>query len=610
MMRVPLAGLNERPPWLEEIDGGAPILLIAPHGGRAGSRSRSMLHPKVNDLETAAITRDLALRLGAAALINAGMDRNEIDCNRLSQLAARAPWMLDLIADRTTRMVERHGRATVLLVHGWNVIEPRVDFGLGLRHANGRLQPPAGAHVSASDEFIHGPVAALATGLSTAGIIPTFGLRYPGGASQNLLQAFTERHAASEFEPLRRLAELAARRTIDALQLEMSVAVRLAGAIRARGLQALTEVFLRTAKSHPRIAPASAPNSVLAVERDAPPRAARKASAASAAPPSRVGIEFYDPQARIGGMASFDIASGGSGGRIMMLFDFCRAALFTGEGKPDRADGRIRLGPLELAIGPGGGTLSFRGPAVIVNDGAAYLSVEHALAQCELDSEVEVTATIELASGAQRAESIDGAGAELLDRALGATPNANHHAHSNGNSTVFGRLRGAIVVGGVRREIDAVARVGASFTGLEAGRFETRRMLWACFPGTAEFTALEARELTFADAGFLRTARLMSDGEWRECKLAAIELDTPAPGAPPDGIFATMTTHRGDDARLRGIAEAFMTLSRPGPDHTRIHTSIGFASYRIGMAAGAGMFEYSRIAGTPPRRGTDDADSD
>ena len=76
------------------------------------------------------------------------------------------------------------------------MIEPRVDLGLGLRDRAGRLHPPAGAHISACDDFIHGPVAALANGLRAAGILPTFGLRYPGGGSQNLLQAFTPRHEA------------------------------------------------------------------------------------------------------------------------------------------------------------------------------------------------------------------------------------------------------------------------------------------------------------------------------------------------------------------------------------------------------------------------------
>jgi len=61
------------------------LLLIAPHGGRAEPRTRSMLNPKVNDLHTADITRGLARRLGASALINVAMDRNRIDCNRLSQ---------------------------------------------------------------------------------------------------------------------------------------------------------------------------------------------------------------------------------------------------------------------------------------------------------------------------------------------------------------------------------------------------------------------------------------------------------------------------------------------------------------------------------------------
>ncbi|MGD0289744.1 MAG: hypothetical protein ABSC63_08850 [Candidatus Binataceae bacterium] len=598
--------------WLEVIEGAGPILLIAPHGGRAGAASRSTLHPKVNDLETAAITRDLAQRLGATALINAGMDRNEIDCNRLSQLGGRAPWMLDLIAQCAHQMIERHGHATVLLIHGWNVIEPRIDFGLGLREANGRLRPPADAHVSASDRFINGPVAALSARLGAAGITPTFGLRYPGGASQNLLQAFTQRHAASEIEALRQLAGLAARGAIDALQLEMSVAVRMAGTIRMRGLEALTQIFLPTAQGDRRRASETIPAGTITIERVAPPRKiSRKPATTTAAPPVRVGIEFYDPHARIGGMASFDFGSGAAGARIMMLFDDCRAALFTGEGKAVRDGGHLGLGPLELTMGARGGTLAFRGPAVIVNDGAAYLSVENALAQCELDSAVTVEATIDLEAGTQGAEFPEGVLDGLVERALGAATNANGNALSSGGTAVFGRLRGAIVVGGVRREIDAVARIGASFTGLEPLRFETRRMLWACFPDAAEFTALEARAWTFADADSRRTARLLCDSEWRECELGAIELETAAPGARPDRITATMTTPRGDDAPLHGIAEAFMTLSRPGPDHSRIHTSIGFASYRVGGATGAGMFEYSRIASIADAAANDDdSDSD
>ena len=119
--------------WLEVIDSDSPILLIAPHGGRAEPRTRALLNPKVNDLHTADITRTLALRLGASALINVGMDRNRLDCNRLSQIIEHAPWLLEIIADRLAGVVERHGRATVLLVHGWNIIEPRIDLATDFR---------------------------------------------------------------------------------------------------------------------------------------------------------------------------------------------------------------------------------------------------------------------------------------------------------------------------------------------------------------------------------------------------------------------------------------------------------------------------------------------
>ena len=71
-----------------------------------------------------------------------------------------------------------------------------------------------------------------------------------------------------------------------------------------------------------------------------------------------------------------------------------------------------------------------------------------------------------------------------------------------------------------------------------------------------------------------------------------------------------MVVPSGADATLQGIAEAFMTLSRPGPDHTRIYTSIGFASYRIGSATGGGMFEYSRIARIAGGHSEDDDEAD
>src|SRR5713226_511825 len=221
--------------WLEVIDSDSPLLLIAPHGGRAEPRTRGLLNPKVNDLHTADITRALALRLGASALINAGMDRNRIDCNRLSQIIEHAPWLLEMIAERLAGVVARHGAATVLLIHGWNIIEPRIDLGLGLRSVGGELCPPGSACVSASDDFINGPLTDLAERLRQLGIKPSYGMRYPGGGVQNLLQAFSSRHRESPVAALRKISETSiSGGGVDAAQLELSVALRMPGELRAR----------------------------------------------------------------------------------------------------------------------------------------------------------------------------------------------------------------------------------------------------------------------------------------------------------------------------------------------------------------------------------------
>jgi hypothetical protein len=203
--------------WLQAPDGDAPVLLIAPHGGHAGPATRAMLHPKVNDLHTADITRELAQRLGAGAIINAGMDRNRLDLNRLSQVMSEAPWLLELIAARLERIVERSGRAVVLLIHGWNIIEARVDVGIGVKSANGTLLPACGAHVSASESFVNGPLVDFVQALRQRDIEPSFGLRYPGAGANNLLQAFTRRHASSPVGALRRLAALNARGALEAV---------------------------------------------------------------------------------------------------------------------------------------------------------------------------------------------------------------------------------------------------------------------------------------------------------------------------------------------------------------------------------------------------------
>ena len=587
-----MAPSTHRPaPWLEIVDGDAPILLIAPHGGRAGAAARATLHPKVNDLETAEITREIAIRLGAPALINVAMDRNELDCNRLSQLSQRAPWLLDIIAEHVAGIIRQAGHATVILIHGWNIIEPRIDLGLGLRDVGGTLRPPPGAHVSANNEFIRGPVYALAARLRAAQIHATFGLRYPGGAAQNLLQGFTPRHARSETAPLRRLASLAAEGTLNALQLEMSVALRLPGQLRNGAVLAISDTFLDS-----QVVEAAAGSDLpVPIIRESPPLSSRK-KAASSAPPSRIGIEFYDPTARLGGMVSFDFGPGAAGGRIMILFDRCRVALFTAEGNAERDGNKLSIGPLSLNGAPGG-RLRFRGPTVIVDDGTAYLSVERALAAGQLDPTAEVEATLEFDGAATSFSDLMIELDELFAEARNSGWPQQELSLETPPHAAFGSLRGSVRLNGSRRTFDAKFRLGASFTGLGPQKFITRKMVWSNFSLPGGHDAFEARAIELDEHEHRKIARFFHEGQWTSCSLPDIQIKLASSLHAPEQIAASATDLNGARLSIDGDPGTFVMLSRPGPDGTRLHTMMGFAEYKLGNLKGAGMYEFSRRVG-------------
>lgn len=584
------AALSNSRDWVEVVRGAGGVLLIAPHGGRAGAAAEAKLHPKINDLQTAEISRKLARRLDATAVINAGMDRNEIDCNRLGQLATRAPWLLEMIADEAAKIVARCGRVVVLLIHGWNIIEPRVDLGFGLKTtAGGSLRVTPGAHVSASDDFIRGPASELSARLRAGGIIPTFGLRYPGGAAQNLLQAFTPRHLADESPAVRRLAALARDGRIEAAQLELSVTLRLPGAVRERALDAIAQTFNGAGER-----PQAAETIEIIRQRAVAPRK-KTTVTASDVPPLRIGIEFYDPAVRLGGMASFDFGPNAASGRIMMLFEGRRVALFTGEGGAVRDGSRISLGPLSFDGGPEHSGLHFKGPAIVVEDGTAYLSVEGALAEGRVEPEMEVDGRLEIEGtstdfGALMAQLEESVGRNRendsrwtdLERAIPAYP-------------AFGRLRGTVKIGGTTRQIDAAARMGISFTALGPQKFSTRRMLWICHGQAPEQKAIELRELESEEGQLRRSAHLQRDGAWREIAVSKFKLEASSPYEPPDEIAVELAAG-STQIKFSGRPDTFMTLSRPGPDRTRIHTSLGFANYVIDGTPACGMYEYSRVA--------------
>lgn len=573
-------------PWLEIIEGDSPLLLIAPHGGRAGKAAQATLHPKVNDLHTAEITRELAALLHASALINSAMDRNLIDCNRIPQLAERAPWLLEIVAQRLAAMVERFGRATVLLVHGWNIIEPRVDFGLGVRTYGRELRPTGSARVSASDDFINGPLLSLAAKLRAAGITPTFGLRYPAGGIHNLVQAFTERHRESPLSPLSRISAIAARGVVDAAQLELSVSVRLPGPLRQRCVEAITETF----SGPPQTAAPSDTN--LSIVRT--PLASRRVATTA---PVRVGIEFYDAASGIGAMASFDLGTPGFGARIMMLLGERRVILCTCEGTTKRDHDRLSLGPLSLAIRGSSLVLEFVGPAVVVPDGSTYLSIERALATGILDPRARVTLKVPLSG--------DGLGPSVLfghEAPDGAARNI---------APVFSIATGEATLEGRHYTLHASTRAGVSFTGLGPQKFNERRMIWALVHGDEPAQdAIELRRIDGDSETEQQIARLFSAGNWSTLTLTSLAIEAGAPESMPHRLEATVAASHGDSFSLLGRPIAFVPLSRPGLNGSRIYTSLGFGTFKWGTRSASGMFEYSRRVDPGSGNDGDGGDSD
>jgi hypothetical protein len=547
------------PNWLEVIEGGAPILLIAPHGGRAGPESHALAAPRVNDLHTAELTRELAKRLDATALINAGMDRNLVDCNRLSQVVACAPWLLAMIAERLERMVAGKGRALVLAIHGWNLIEPRVDIGVGLTERAGALAPSRDAHISVSDRFLSDTLRALIKRLERAGIVSTFGMRYPAGGAQNLVQAFTARHLRSEVAALRQIAALGARGVIEAVQLELSIALRFPGALRDDTVASVVEVLARKAEA----AAGNGYPMTAAHRTSATPTARRHRTARHSA---RLGLEFYDPQSRIGAMASFDLGTGGGGGRVMILMPSGVVVLFTGERGAGYEPGRLRVGPLRLESRGGRPQLEFAGAALVTPDAEAYINIERALSLSSL--EMETGLSIEFApevpfdlEAARAGVAVDGA---------------------RGLAACFGGFSGRLRVGAKDFSLRGVARIGAAFTALDDGGFEARRMLWARGAGHQEFETVAAAEL-------------LADGEWRPacapaaCRIIALD--------PPRTIRASVTASSGPELAVAGEIVSCVPLVRADARGHGFRTLVGFAEFEIGGRRGFGMFEYSRRAG-------------
>ncbi|MFN2427269.1 MAG: hypothetical protein ABR587_12570 [Candidatus Binatia bacterium] len=222
------------PKYVALRQGTRPIVLLAPHGGR---RRRPIRRgDSVNDLHTAGIAWELAERLGAHAIVNHGLDRNDIDLNRISHLSRRAPDVLALLARAIVAAAEGGDVPLVLFVHGWNMVVPCCDIGIGVRRRAGRL---TGRYPTLSRVRYDTTVAAIERELDARGVSAAIGRRYTASGRDNAAQLFSGRHAGHEDAAVAALSALAAQGRVDAAQLELGILLRWPGAMREALLDGL-----------------------------------------------------------------------------------------------------------------------------------------------------------------------------------------------------------------------------------------------------------------------------------------------------------------------------------------------------------------------------------
>lgn len=387
------------PAWMRFVEGAAPIVLVAPHGGRRPADAPIKDSIKVNDLHTAELTAELAARTRGYALINHAFDRNELDLNRISQVRTRAPWFLDALLELVAFLVERHGEARVFFIHGWNVVQPVCDLGMGMRQREHEVLPASKfAAPTLSPTFFSTAVApfremALARGLDVA-----IGRRYPAADKENVMQLFSARFAKEHAPTIRRLAELSALGVVNALQLELGVGLRWPGAERDQFIEAF-HLTLGHCAGLPSIDGGSfaamSPPVTTANGVHAPDHSLFAAGEQSVS--KRFGLHFHDPLSGVGIMGGVEANAEDAthGGRLMLSLGGTEMALFTGEDEARGIPGHMQVGGLVWRGEPDGFAITYAGPVMRFSHPQAFIRLEEGLAASWVErAEVHLRLTI------------------------------------------------------------------------------------------------------------------------------------------------------------------------------------------------------------------------
>jgi hypothetical protein len=529
------------PAWCEYRRGESNILLVAPHGGRRApvDPTSPPANLRVNDVYTPEITRVLAQRLAAAAIINVGMDRNRLDLNRVSQVRRRARWYLELLCREIAALMAQHGSAQVIFVHGWNVGQVKCDIGVGAVETASGVELPAGAGLTVSRWYLEHRLQALRAAAAAARIQVLLGARYPASHPNNLVQLFAP-HDRADDVAVAQLASWAKAGQLDAWQLELGIPLRWPGEWRDRFVDTMAAVFA------PRTTPA------VALAHEARGGHANAVERPELAVTTAAALQFYDPITNIGVMSGVGpLGANATGGRLLLFLGGQRIALFTGD---DSGSGDAQVTPLRWQRSERSLELEFDGPMLLLDDAAVYLDLEAALAQSRL---VEARLRVEFEP--------DG-GTQLL-----AEPQ-------------FGRAHAELCLGG-RRTMDTGAFANVA---LLRGGGPRHAMIAADFGAYGSVLARGGESQASASVFRAGMARRIDDSRL----VVAGETDPYTP---------SLLEWSGPDApALRGQPLSRMAILRGIGQGRYIRVAFGIARFTWGDHDGHGMYEYAvPIGGTP-----------
>lgn len=373
------------PTWMRFITGEAPIVFVAPHGGRRPVNAPIRDSIKVNDLYTAELTSELAARTQGYALINQALDRNEIDLNRISQVRARATWFLEALVELLSSLAERHDEVRVFFVHGWNVVQPVCDLGMGLKQRGEQIVPASKyAAPTLSPEFFNSVVVPFQTTALAAGLDVAIGRRYPAADKENVMQLFSARFATDQSLLIQSLAELSVQRKIEALQLELGVGLRWPGAERERFVEIFCQTLANGAsptQNKQEVEFPPLPSTVLKTITK-PHLNGSSALLSHSAERTRFGLHFHDPLSGLGIMGGVECGGGAHtySGRLMLSLGGTEMALFTGEDAARHESGHIQVGGLVWRGEPDGFSITYQGPVMRFSHPQAFIRLEEGLA--------------------------------------------------------------------------------------------------------------------------------------------------------------------------------------------------------------------------------------